>query len=575
VLLVFAGVSVVVGMFVIYNTFGILVAQRTRETALLRALGASGGQILRSVVVESLTIGFIGSVLGVVFGVVLAVLLKLAFSALGIDLPAGGIALPGRAIIVPIVVGVGTTLVSAVVPAYRSSRVPPLAAIQDVALDRSGRSVVRAIVGGILVVLGTLALVSGLTGGGVSLVGVAFLVVILAVAVIGPLFARPFARVIGAPLPATRGMTGTLARENASRNPKRTSATAMALTIGVAIVAFILVMATSIKASVASLVDKQFAADYVVQAKGFGPGFSPDLNQQLKQIPEVQATSALRFNQAKIAGSVRQVTAVEPDSITSVFNLGRISGDFSRLSGDGIAVSEQVAKNHNWVLGNTIHAVFVNTEKDLTVDAIYERDTVAGGYVIGLPTYQAGYNEQFDMVVLVKTKPGADQVAFRTSADNLLKSYPSAELQNQKEFKDSQAGQIDTLVVLIYVLLALAIIVALIGIGTTLALSVHERTRELGLLRAVGQFRGQTRGTIRWESAIVAVFGTLIGVVVGVAFGIAIVHALADQGFNVVSVPVTFLVVVVVIAGFAGVLASLWPASRAAKLDILNAIASE
>jgi putative ABC transport system permease protein len=179
------------------------------------------------------------------------------------------------------------------------------------------------------------------------------------------------------------------------------------------------------------------------------------------------------------------------------------------------------------------------------------------------------------MDVMVKTKPGADQVAFRTAADDLLKSYPSAELQNQKEFKDSQASQIDGLVALVYVLLALAIIVALIGIGTTLALSVHERTRELGLLRAVGQFRGQTRGSIRWESAIVAVFGTLIGLVIGVAFGIAIVHALGDEGLNVVRVPVGFLIGVVVVGGVAGVLASLWPASRAAKLDVLRAIATE
>ena len=220
------------------------------------------------------------------------------------------------------------------------------------------------------------------------------------------------------------------------------------------------------------------------------------------------------------------MVAVEPDTITSVFNFGRVSGDFKALSGDGIAVSEKTAKSHHWVLGSTIPAVFVNTQKDLTVDAIYERDTVMGGYVIGLPTYQAGYNEQFDMVVMVKTQPGADQAAFRTAAEDLLKSYPSAELQNQKEFKDSQASQINGLVLFVYVLLALAIIVALIGIGTTLALSVHERTRELGLLRAVGQFRGQTRGSIRWESAIVAVFGTLLGLIVGVAFGIAIVHAL-------------------------------------------------
>jgi putative ABC transport system permease protein len=572
--LVFAGVAVV-GMFVIYNTFGILVAQRTRETALLRALGASAAQVLRSVVVESVVIGFIGSALGVLFGIVLAVLLKAVFSALGVDLPAGGIAITEAAIIAPLVVGVITTLVSAFVPAWRSSRVPPLAAIQDVAIDRSGHSAARSVTGAILLVLGVFALVGGLAGGTVALVGVAFLLVILGVAVIGPVFARPFTRLIGAPLPAARGMTGTLARENASRNPKRTSATAMALTIGVAIVAFIIVMATSIKASVAGEVDKQFAADYVVEAKGFGPGFSPQLNQQLKQLPEVDSTSALRFNQAQIDGQVKSIIAVEPASITSVFNFGRVSGDFTALSGDGIAVSEDSAKSHNWALGSKVHAVFVNTTKDLSVDAIYERNTVAGNYVIGLPTYEAGYNEQFDNVVMVKTKTGADQVAFRTGAENLLKSYPSAKIETQKEFKDSQAGQINGLVLFVYVLLALAIIVALIGIGTTLALSVHERTRELGLLRAVGQFRGQTRGTVRWESAIVAVFGTLIGLVVGVAFGIAIVHALADEGLNTLSIPVPFLIIMVIVAGFAGVLASLWPASRAAKLDILNAIAAE
>lgn len=578
-LLIFALVAIFVGMFVIYNTFSILVAQRTREMALLRAIGASGRQVRRSVLAEATVVGIVASLVGLGFGVVVATALKASFAALGIDIPAGGVVVAARTVVVAIVVGLVTTVVSAWFPARKAARIPPIAALRDVAVDRSATSPVRIVVGLIVLVIGAVALVIGLTGSGstaAATVGVAFVIAILGIAVLGPVIATPVSRLLGAPLPRLRGLTGTIARQNAMRNPRRTSGTALALTIGVALIGFILVMASSIKASIEQQIDQQLRADYVLAPKGFGQGFSPTVAERVAQIPGAEFVSGVRFGQIRIGDSSKFVVGVNPSAVDQLFDVGVTDGDVLALDGDSIAVWRDVADDNGWAVGDTIPVTFATTgERPLRLVAVYENNEAAGNYVIGLPTYEANFVQQLDFRVFVKTAPGTDQDEFRQAVEAVLADYPTAELQDRTEFKRAQAAQIDQVVNIFYVMLFLAIVIALIGIGTTLALSIFERTRELGLLRAVGMSRRQMRASVRWEAVIIALFGTLLGLVVGLTFGAAIVQSLRAQGFTVFRVPFGQILVLTVLAALAGVLASVRPARRAARLDVLQAIATE
>jgi len=401
--------------------------------------------------------------------------------------------------------------------------------------------------------------------------------VFVGVAVLGPVLAGPASRIIGSPLPRLRGMPGTLARANAVRNPKRTSATAAALMIGVALVGFISILASSVKTSIDASIDKAFTGDLVVESgsSGFG-GFSPEVAAKLTALPEVEAAAGLRTAPVEIEGAGAMVLSADPRAITRIADFGVSKGSLDDLGATQIAVHEDTAKKQGLGVGDTVAVRFAETGvQQLTVGAVYTRDDLAGEWFIGLATYEANVADRFDTKVLVATARGVSAAQARTAVSAVAASYPEAKIQDRTEFKAAQSAQIDRILNLIYALLGLAVFIALLGIANTLALSIFERTRELGLLRAVGMTRGQLRSTVRWESVIIALLGTLLGLTIGIAFGWTIVDALRSEGVTSFTVPGTRLAIVAVIAAVAGVVAAILPARRAARMQILKAIVAE
>ena len=582
-LLVFALIALFVGTFIIFNTFSIVVAQRLREMALLRALGASGGQVLRSVLTEAVLVGLFASVIGLGAGIVLSSALKAVLDAFGFDIPAGGTVVSAQTVIVALVVGTGVTIISAIVPARKASRVPPIAAMRDVATEGRPHSARRVLIGFAITALGVLTLFAGLFGDqGIQFVGLGALIVFIGVFVLGPAVARPLSEWIGWPAARLRGITGELARDNATRNPKRTSATAAALMIGVALVGFITIFAASAKESIDAQVDESFKADYVISTgSGFGAafgGFSPQLATDIAKLPQIGASSPLRFNQAEFGGSNEFFAGIDPRSATELFNLEVEDGKIGDLAEpNSVAISRAAADDKHLRIGSDVTTRFPNGTVPLTVKTIYGNGNKEGlsDYALSIATVSQHYTSQLDQYVFVKLASGVSPAEGRKAIDGVLKAYPNAELQDRTEFKDAQAAQINQLLGLIYVMLLLAVIIALIGIANTLALSIYERTRELGLLRAVGMSRSQLRSSIRWESVIIALLGTVIGLVIGLFFGWAVIEALKDQGFTKFAPPGGQLLLVVIVGGFAGVLAAVFPARRAAKLDVLRAVTIE
>jgi putative ABC transport system permease protein len=574
-LLIFGVVALLVGSFIIFNTFSIVVAQRQREMALLRAIGAARRQVLTAVVAEAALVGVVASTIGLAGGIGLAGLLKGLLAALGIDIPAGGIVIPASAVIWAYATGLVVTIVASFAPALRASRIPPIAAMRDVAIDRSGTSWVRIGSGAVVTLAGISLLLGGLFGKQIAAVGGGAGVIFLGVAILGPVIAGPVSSVLGAPITALRGVTGRLAESNAARNPKRTSATAAALMIGVALVVFITIFGASIRTSVNAAIDESMKADYVVTSGGFGAGILPlQLEDRLRQVPDVTAVSGVRMGQFEVRGNVTHLIAVDPNLVNSLFDVKVSKGDLRNLGTGGIAVLDTTASDHGWKIGSQIPARFAQTgKKTLTVQAIYTQNQV-GNYIISLDSYGLNFPDQFDAQIYVKTAGGPNPQV-RQALDTVMKDFPSGKLQDRAEFKQSQGNQVNTFLNLVYVLLLFAIVIAVFGIANTLGLSVIERTHEIGLLRAVGMTRRQLRSTIRWESVIVALLGAVLGLVIGVFFGWAMVTALSDQGINHLAFAPLSLVVIVVLAGLFGVVAAVLPARRAAKLDVLRAVTTE
>jgi putative ABC transport system permease protein len=580
-LLVFAGVAVFVGMFIIYNTFSILVAQRGRELALLRAIGASRRQVLTSVLVEGLAVGLTASIVGLGLGILVAIGLTRLLDSLGFDLPSGSLVVLPRTVIVSLVIGVTVTVVSAFFPARRASRIPPVAAMRDVAIDTSASSRKRIVLGLVALALGGLLLAGGLAkggGSGAGQVGLSALVVFVAATILGPVIAKPVSRLLGAPLPKLRGMSGTLARENAVRNPRRTASTAAALMIGVGIVGFIVVLAASVKQSINDITGSQLKADYIINSTGgFNSlGFSPDLATQIRGVPEVQSVSGMRFNAIQVDGDTKFVFAVDPTTINDLYDFQNVTGSMEDLSKlNSIAVDKKVAEDNGWTIGTTIDVTFASETTPMEIVTLIDGKKAFGNWAMGIPTYELHFADQFDSQVFIKLTPGADKAAFEANVNEILKDYPTAELQTPDQFADSVAAQINQITQVIYALLFLAIIIALLGIANTLALSIYERRHEIGLLRAVGMTRRQVRSSVRWEAVIIALLGTVLGLVIGIAFGAAIVRSLRSLGFTGFAIPVGQLLIVAILAALAGVVAAIQPARKAAKLDILSSIKTE
>ena len=589
--LIFAVVAVLVGAFIILNTFAITVAQRTRENGLFRALGASKRQVLGSVLIEAAAVGLIAALIGLAAGVAVAAGLKALLSAIGLGLPGGGLVLNARTVILSLLLGIGVTLVAAISPARKAAKVPPVAAMQEATVGSTGYgSKQRVIVGITILVLGVAALFTGLFGhppNAFLVVGAGVLLVFLAVSVLGRTIALPLSRAIGSPLPRIKGVTGTLARENTMRNPKRTAASASALMIGVGLIAFITIFASSIKASINASIDRSFAGDFVINSgAGATGGVDPALAQKLTTLPQVAAATGERLGSMVILGQATMIAAVDPRTAGQIFNVSPVQGSIGALGADGIAVYKDDAAKHHLTLGSPVSVVFRDTgPKTLRVALIYGDNQAAPSafagsktsYFLGTPAYDANFAApHYDSQVLVKKAPGVTTAAALAAVKQLSAQYAiGATVQDQAAYKADQTKTINQLLALVYVLLALAILIALLGIGNTLALSIFERTRELGVMRAVGMTRSQLRSTIRWESVIIALQGTLLGLLVGIFFGWALVRAQKNQGITVFSLPYLTLVIVIVLAGLAGVAAAILPSRRAAKLNILHAIVTE
>lgn len=570
----FAVVALFVGSFIILNTFSIIVAQRSRELAVLRAIGASRRQVMASVLLESVVVGVLASAVGLVAGIGIASGLRSLVSAVGIEVPSADMAVEPASMVTALAVGVIITIASAVLPARRAARISPVAAMREVDVDTSSGSKVRVGLGAAATVAGAVLLGAGLAGASaapVALVGAGATVVFVGVAVLGPVLARPLSRLIGAPIAALRGVPGTLARENAARSPKRTAATASALMIGVALVGFIAVMAGSIRASIDDAVAGTLRADYVVDSGTFGTGgLAPSLADELSALPEVDAVTGLRLADASIGGSGVMVGSVDTTVMGELFAVDMVAGTVADLGLDGIAMVEDAADEHRVSVGDPVEVRFADgTAATLEVRGVYSNADM-GSYIVD--TELAAPHQPFDTAVYLRVSDGVDVEEARSAIEAVTGSVPNAELQDRTEVAEAAAATIDPILGLIYALLGLAVLIAVLGIANTLALSIFERTRELGLLRAIGMTRSQVRSAVRWESVIIALLGTALGLVIGVGFGWAVVSALAEEGVSRLAVPASTMVVIAVLAVVAGVVAAALPARRAARLDVLGAL---
>ncbi|HEY2333216.1 MAG TPA: FtsX-like permease family protein [Acidimicrobiales bacterium] len=565
---IFAAVAVLVGAFIINNTFSITVAQRTRQLAMLRALGAGRRQLLASVLGEALVIGVVASAVGVLAGIGVANGLKALFTAVGLSLPPGPTVVHADLMVLAAAVGVVVTLTSAWLPARRAGRVLPVAALRETAVDSSAGSASRLVTGGILSTAGVASLLVGLGGAGVQLVGLGALVSFVGVAVLAPVLARPVTAVLGWPL-RLGGLPAELATRNAGRSPKRTARTASSLMIGVALVAFIAVVSASMRTSFAGSLESRFRGTHVLDsgADYGGAGLSPALAASLASTPGVRAVTEARTSQALVGGSPTELSAFTPRSIGQMFDLGTVRGDLGSLGADGIAVDAEKAASAGWTLGSTVPVTFPGATATFHVRAIFDRSAEwVGDEFVGVGAFDALVPDTLDHRIYVDGTGAAVTAA--------AAAYPSATVLDRAGFVELTNAKIDQLLGIIYVLLALAVIIALLGIANTMALSIFERTRELGLLRAVGTSRSQVRRTIRWEAVIIAAFGTTLGLGVGTFFGWATVRALADKGITTLTIPVGTLALITAIAAGAGGVAALVPARRAARMNVLAAVAT-
>lgn len=586
-LLVFAFVALLVGAFLIFNTFSITVAQRIHEFGMLRTLGASRRQILASVVIEALTIGILGALLGLIGGYAIAEGLNALFVAIGIDLPTTDLVTRSRTVIVSLLIGVGVTLISSLVPALRSTRVPPIAALLAIDSPPSRRrTVVNAALAALLGAIGLAALLAGLLGGAEGgdaaiLMGGGAVAVIFAVSLFSPRLVRPLASLAGWPLELVRRLLGRLARENTQRNPSRTAVTAAALMIGLAVVVFVTVFAAGIKSSIATAVDDSFQGELVIQNNdGFSP-ISPRAAAAARKVPGVQLVSTVRSVQAKLlgAGGKPRVSALGRDA-NAVLTIEWIEGGprtLSALTDGQVIVSKSFADDHGFGPGDRVRFLTQTGAKPRlrVVGEFEDKANLLGSAIVTQSLMSSDFDQRDDLFDFIKLAPGADASAVQGRLIALMdREFPVTEVRNQQELKENQESQVNQLLGLIYALLALAVIVSLFGISNTLALSIHERTRELGMLRAIGMSRRQVRTMIRYEAVITALIGAILGLVLGVIFAAVISQPLEDEGFTL-AYPIGSLLVLLVLAGLLGVLAAIPPARRASRLDVLESLQYE
>ncbi|MGO4631002.1 ABC transporter permease [Streptomyces sp. 2RAF24] len=578
-LLVFSGVALLVSVFSIHNTFAIVVAQRTRENALLRALGAARRQVVAMTLTEAVAVAVLASGAGLLGGIGVAAGLQALFPAIGFPFPEGDLVVKGLSLALPFAVGLAVCVGSALLPAVRAGRTAPLAALRETAVDDSAASRTRTATGaGLLALAVGLVLVGVLGTPSLWLAGTGAVLALAAFVVLGPPASSYAVRILGGPL---RGANRGLARRNALRSPRRTAATATALMIGVAVVSLFTVFGASLKATMDRTVSHSFAGDVAVSAPSFGAGgsgLSPRLGPAVAALPQVETAVGLGRGVAEVDGRGRALTVTDPAALARTFDLGTVRGSLDGLGTDGLAVASSEADRYGLAPGRTVQLAFADgTRRTFTVKAVYQQSELAGDYVLTRAAWAPHRTQDADRLVAVTFKDGVSTDEGKAAVERVAARYGDPEVQTRDAYAESSAAGIDMMLTLVYALLALAVLIALLGIANTLTLAVHERTRELGLLRAVGQTRSQLRAMVRWESVLIAAFGTAGGLLLGGFLGWVLVRAsdgASDSAF-VFALPPTQLATVAAIGLAAGATAAWRPARRAARLDILRAIATE
>ncbi|MGH2942023.1 MAG: ABC transporter permease [Solirubrobacteraceae bacterium] len=590
-LLVFGGIAVFVGAFLIFNTFSIIVAQRVREFAMLRTLGASARQVLTVVLLEAAVVGLLASLLGIAGGFAFVELIKSAFSAMGFALPTSGLALDASTVTVALGVGVGATVFSALVPALRATRVAPLEALRESAGAQTGltrRRRRRTLIAVALVAIGLGLIALGLLatdaiGPALLRMGLGLVCVFIALAMLGDSYVPPLASAIGWPVERLRGVTGRMARENARRQPGRTAITAAALMIGVTLVVFVGVFTASIKASIDDTLERQFAGDVaIVNTDGFSP-IPSRISAAVAAIDGVGAVAAIAQASARVTGVKDDIllNGIDPAGVAKLANLEWVEGSDELLAGlgsTGALVEQRWGEDKGIAVGDRVTITGPRGDRVAVTVRGSVRDR-AGLFVSSLAVpselLRGRLGVRDDLITFAGIAPGADAEATRKRIDELLAArFANAEARSQQELKDDQAAQIDQLVGLIYVLLGLSVLVSTFGIVNTLSLTILERTRELGMLRAIGTSRRQVRRMIRYESVITALLGAIVGAIVGIGLGIAAVTALEEEGL-ILSISATVPIGVLIAAVLLGILAAIRPARRASRLEIVQALQYE
>lgn len=586
VLLGFALIALFVSAFLIDNTFRIIVGQRMRELALFRAIGASGRQVRAMILGESLGIAVVATGLGLAGGVGVAKLLTRAFNAGGIGFPSADTIVVPRTVVVAVLVGVGVTMAATLAPAISAGRVPPIAAmhLEPVSAGRGSRR--RFVIGGLLVVVGVVVYWIGVFRKPGALTTVVALIaaggalVLVGVALLAAGAAAPVGRLLGHPVRVLLRMPGRLAQENAVRSPRRTATTASALMIGIALVSGVGVVGASLSRSLTSQLGQSVTADVFVTTDGFR-GFSPEVVERLRELPEIAAISGFRSGSFQVDTGVvdagtRPVGAVDAQAFPSIVDIGLVDGGFDGLIDDGLLVHEDSADELDLGVGDTVDVLWRSgTRQTLTVVGVFSDATATNAnWLVDIDVFAranpASARDAFAGATLVD---GVDLDAALAAIGTVVADFPQVQVQDQAEFRDAQEAQLDQLLRLVYGLLAFAVLIAVLGITNTLALAVFERTHEFGLLRAVGATRRQLQLSVFGESIIVAAFGTTLGLAVGLPLGVLGTKGMASVGVTSVTMPVGTIAVVIATTLVAGVVAAIWPARRAGRLDVLAAIA--
>ncbi|PIE34561.1 MAG: hypothetical protein CSA55_00565 [Ilumatobacter coccineus] len=583
-LLIFAFITAFVSAFIINNVFGITIGQRLREMALLRSIGARARQLTRMIIVEALTVSVIATVLGFAAGIGVAKLLIWFFSIAGGGFPDVALRISVPGMVIGAIVGIGITLASVIVPAKRAARIPPIAALQPEIGFEAVNSARRTTLGAAVTVGGLAAITIGLllrpggAWGMAILSAIGALATFMGIASLSATVARPVVSVIGAPIARFFRVPGRLAVNNARRSPRRTARTASALMIGVALMGAAGVFASGLRTNFIRVLERSVNADYVVNASDQF-GFSPEVAKRLAEVEGIAAVSPVRVVLASInGGDIEGIGAVDPTTVDALIDLDMTSGGWDGVTAtDGVLLHRPVAERLEASLGDTLDITWQNGKAGtVTVAGIFADAGLGGEIYVSIDLLDAVLGQPpRDLSVLARLDEGIDDATIRPELDAILADFPNLQLVNSAEFQETISQQINQLLAMITGLLALSMAIAVIGIAITMALSVFERTSEIGLLRAVGMTRRQLRRAIRWESVIVSIFGGLIGIVIGLYLGAILSIAVPDEVISTITVPWSMITTVIIGSLIAGLAASVWPAYRAGRMDVLEAIATE